>query len=105
MGDRFTAVAVYTGTATSNYVTGYTVTADYTGTVSRIALNNVRYVAVFEGTPLAPETPVPAEPEGMDRTFRWAYVLIPVGAVAAAGGGIGLALFLKHRNEGEEESE
>ena len=37
MGDRFTAVATYTGSATSSYVTGYTVTADYSGTVSRIA--------------------------------------------------------------------
>ena len=44
MGDRYTAVATYTGTATSSYVTGYNVTADYTGTVSRIALDRVRYV-------------------------------------------------------------
>ena len=50
LGDRFTAVATYTGTATSSYVTGYTVTADYAGTVSRIALNKTRYVAIFEGT-------------------------------------------------------
>ena len=28
----------------------------YTGTVSRIALNKVRYVAIFEGTPLEPKT-------------------------------------------------
>ncbi len=102
LGDRFTASALYTGTASSSYVTGYTVTADYTGTVSRIALNKVRYVAVFEGVPLAPEPVITTEP---DRTFRWAYVLIPVGAIAAAGGGIGLALLLKRRNECEEESE
>ena len=51
---RFTAVATYTGTATSSYVKGYTVTADYTGTVSRINLNKIRYVAIFEGTPLEP---------------------------------------------------
>src|SRR5699024_1108601 len=43
LGDRYTAVATYTGSATSSYVKGYTVTADYTGTVSRIALNQVRY--------------------------------------------------------------
>src|SRR5699024_101405 len=42
LGDRYTAVATYTGSATSSYVKGYTVTADYTGTVSRIALNQVR---------------------------------------------------------------
>ena len=43
VADRYTAVATYTGSATSSYVKGYTVTADYTGTVSRIALNRVRY--------------------------------------------------------------
>ena len=47
LGDRFTAVATYIGTATSSYVKGYTVTADYTGTVNRIALNKTRYVAIF----------------------------------------------------------
>ncbi len=52
MGDRYTAVATYTGTATSSYIKGYTVTAEYTGTVSRIALNKVRYVAIFEGMPI-----------------------------------------------------
>lgn len=31
---------------------GYTVTADYAGTVSRINLNKIRYVAIFEGTAL-----------------------------------------------------
>ena len=49
MGDRFTAVATYSGSATSSYVKGYTVTANYAGTVSRIALNKTRYVAIFEG--------------------------------------------------------
>ncbi len=57
IGDRYTAVATYTGSATSSYVKGYTVTADYTGTVSRIALNKTRYVAIFEGTAIAPLAP------------------------------------------------
>ena len=57
IGDRYTAVATYTGSATSSYVKGYTVTADYSGTVSRIALNKTRYVAIFEGTPIAPAEP------------------------------------------------
>ena len=58
---HFTAVTTYTGTATSSYVKGYTVTADYTGTVSRINLNKIRYVAIFKGTPLEPV--VSEEPE------------------------------------------
>ncbi|MFQ7857264.1 MAG: cell wall anchor protein [Flavonifractor plautii] len=47
---HFTAMASYSGSATSSYVKGYTVTADYAGTVSRINLNKIRYVAIFEGT-------------------------------------------------------
>ena len=64
VADRSTAIATYTGTATSSYITGYTVTAEYSGTVSRIALNKVRYVAIFEGVSLAPaiEEPEP-DPE------------------------------------------
>ncbi len=103
MGDRYTAVATYTGSATSSYVKGYTVTADYTGTVSRIALNKTRYVAIFEGTPLQPVEPVIDTPDITEKTsasaFHWAYVLIPLGIIAAAGGGIGIALFLKRRHE------
>ena len=54
---HFTAVASYSGTATSSYVKGYIVTADYTGTVSRINLNKTRYVAIYEGHALEPATP------------------------------------------------
>ena len=61
MGDRYTAVATYTGTATSSYIKGYTVTAEYTGTVSRIALNKVRYVAIFEGMPIFTDMPDPSD--------------------------------------------
>ena len=99
LGDRYTAMATYTGSATSSYIKGYTVSADYTGTVSRIALNKTRYVAIFEGTPLQPAEPLidPADTTGS--AFRWTYVMIPLGVIAAAGGGIGIALFLKRRNE------
>ena len=61
--NHFTAVASYSGTATNSYVKGYTITADYTGTVSRINLNKIRYVAIFEGTPLEPTVT-----EGADAT-------------------------------------
>ena len=107
MADRYTAIATYTGSATSSYVTGYVVTADYSGTVSRIALNKVRYVAIFEGTPLNPVEPEPtpeasADPDQSQTApiqFSWAYVLAPLGLVAAVGAGIGGALFLKKRRE------
>ena len=113
--DRYTAVATYTGTATSSYIKGYTVTADYSGTVSRINLNKVRYVAIFEGVSLAPAEPEPTPepspdvdaqaPEAPAFRFRWAYVLVPLGAVAAIGGGIGVALFIKKRGENDTDTE
>lgn len=112
VGDRFTAIATYTGSATSSYVKGYVVAAEYSGTVSRIALNKVRYVAIFEGTPLVPAEPNPTpepsadvqEPAAPVR-FHWGYVLVPLGVVAAIGGGIGAALFIKKRREGGYETE
>lgn len=98
LGDRYTAVATYTGSATSSYVKGYTVTADYTGTVSRIALNQVRYVAIFEGTPIQP---FPMSEEGTPLNFDWMVLLVPFGVVILVSACIGGALFLRHRRESE----
>ena len=103
VADRYTAVATYSGSATSSYVKGYTVTADYTGTVSRIALSRVRYVAIFEGTPIQPAEP--ANVPSAASAFRWSYVLIPLGIVAAAGAGVGGALLVKHRKENADEED
>ncbi|WP_300751562.1 cell wall anchor protein [uncultured Oscillibacter sp.] len=105
MGDRFTAVATYSGSATSSYVKGYTVTANYAGTVSRIALNKTRYVAIFEGDgPTVDIIPTEAD-SAPGFQFKWAYLLVPLGVIALAGGGMGTALFLKRRHEsGEEEA-
>lgn len=105
VGDRYTAVATYTGSATSSYVKGYTVIADYAGSVSRIALNKTRYVAIFEGTPLKPIEPEPTPDTQTPASFNWPLLLIPLGVIAVGGAGIGAALFLKHRKENEEETE
>jgi hypothetical protein len=94
MGDRFTAFATYTTTATSSYVKGYTVTADYVGTVSHIALDRVRYVAIYEGNVIYEEE----ETTETAFQFKWRYVLIPVGIIALLGGGITVAIVLKRRN-------
>ena len=114
LGDRYTAVATYSGTATSSYVTGYTVTAKYEGTVSKIALDRVRYVAIFEGTEIKPVVTLPeiedpgAVPDKAATdsgfSFSWGYILIPLGVVVLIGGGVGAALFLKKRHESGEES-
>ena len=89
------------------------VTAEYSGTVSRIALNKVRYVAIFEGTPLVPvepePTPEPTQEPGQEPTapiqFHWGYVLAPLGVITAIGGGIGAALYIKKRREDGYENE
>lgn len=99
-GGHFTATATYTGTASSSYVTGYTVTADYAGTVSRIALDRVRYVAIFEGAPLEPTLPMLEE--ALPRSaggFPWHYVALPAAGLLLVGGGVGTALWVKRRRE------
>lgn len=96
MGDRFTAVATYTGSATSSYVKGYTVTADYMGIVSHIALNRVRYVAVFSGTPMQPLITDTTKPAFQ---FQWKYLLVPGIALAVVGGGIAAAVLVKKKKE------
>ena len=103
IADRYTAVATYTGSTTNSYVKSYTVTADYSGTVSRIALNQIRYVAIYEGSPIFPIELEPAVTEPSDAmAFQWAYVLVPLGVIALIGGGIGVALLVKRRKESED---
>lgn len=99
-----TAIAAYTGSVTSSYIKGYTVTADYTGTVSRITLNRTRYVAIFEGKPIVPIVPEPsAGPDGQQSVvsfrFNWAAIMVPIGIVALAGIGIGAGIFYRRRKE------
>jgi len=83
IGDRFTAVVTYTGTASSKNVTGYTVTAQYSGEVEKIALDKVQYVAIFHGKPLVPviEEAVP-ETEANVAATDWRYIAIPAALLA-----------------------
>ncbi len=74
---RYTAVATYAGTAVSKYVTGYTVTVDYTGDVTRTSCDTVIYTAVFSSVDK------PAERDHVN----WLYLLIPAGVLALGGCG------------------
>lgn len=78
LGERYTAVVTYTGTASGSSVTGYTVTAQYSGTVEKSVPGDTEYVAVFHGTPVVPEK----------AAFDWRYAAVPAGlllALCAAG--------------------
>ena len=110
-------------------VDGYAVGERYTAvaTVSRIHLNRVRYIAIFEGVSLVPAEPEPTEApapteepaeewtvresethlptgeaEPAPMSFPWKILLIPMGLIAVSGVGIAVALTLKRRAEASE---
>ena len=95
MALRYTATATYTGTATSKYATGYVVTANYMGEVTRVSTDVITYTAVFssgepmpdaENTPAPTDTQQPTQESG-SFSFDWKWLLIPlgVGALGCAG--------------------
>ena len=100
IGNRFSAIVTYTGTASSRNVTGYTVTAQYRGDVEKIAMNKVQYVAVFHGTPLVVQE---AEVEEVP-TMDWCYLAIPGGLVLLCLAGF-IAAKIKNRKKGQNEDE
>ena len=100
IGDRFSAIVTYTGTASSRNVTGYTVTAQYSGEVKKVSLDKVQYVAVFHGTPLVvPEVEVEEAP-----TMDWRYLAIPGGLIFLCLAGF-TAAKIKNRKKGQNEDE
>lgn len=100
IGNRFSAIVTYTGTASSRNVTGYTVTAQYSGEVEKVSLDKVQYVAVFHGTPLVvPEVEVEEAP-----TMDWRYLAIPGGLILLCLAGF-IAAKIKNRKKGQNEEE
>jgi hypothetical protein len=53
--EYFTAVANYTATGTSTKVTGYTTTAEYAGSLTKLLQGRTFYTAYFLGTEIVPE--------------------------------------------------
>lgn len=59
---HYTATASYSGTSTNRYATGYTVTANYVGRVSKTGCDMITYTAIFGGTEIRPEPEPMPEP-------------------------------------------
>lgn len=76
----FSALATYTGTAWGSKADGYTVTAEYTGEVSRVAEGQVLYSIVYEE--VMPE----------DTSFPWRTIGLVVLAIGL-GAGVGVGIF------------
>lgn len=81
---RYTATATYGGTSSTQYATGYTVTANYVGEVARTDCKVVTYTAIFGSmeAPAKAEQPQ-AEESGEAGTARWPLAI-------GCAGGIGL---------------
>lgn len=82
---RYTAVATYTGTATSKYATGYVVTAEYQGEVTKTSCDTIIYTAVFTSHGETNSEAGKTEMREMDQRL----LLIPVGVFLAGAAGYG----------------
>jgi hypothetical protein len=58
IGNRYTAVATYSGTKTSSFVRGYKITAEYSGEICRTGVSVVRYTVIFSGAKIETSEPV-----------------------------------------------
>ncbi len=96
---RYTAVATYTGTATSKYATGYTVTAEYHGEITKTSCDTIVYTAVFTSAVAEPEI-VSTDEQEEGNSFNYALLLIPLGAVGlGAAGYFGRKGYLHYQNK------
>lgn len=98
IGNRFSAVVTYTGTASRRNVTGYTVTAQYSGEVKKVSLDKVQYVAVFHGTPIAPQE------VAKESVMDWRYLAIPGGLVLLCLVGF-ITAKIKNKRKGQNKDE
>lgn len=99
-GGFYNADATYTGTATSKYATGYTVTADYAGEVSRTTTDETIYTAAFSGSPIG-DAAASASESGAG--WKW-LLLLPVGAGAAGMVALVKSMMKKHQSKKEWEA-
>lgn len=95
-GGYYHATANYTGTATSRYVTGYTVTAPYSGEVTKVNNDTVTYTAIFGTTSVPAAEKSAKELSSPSAGVNWLPV-IPVVICLAGLAALGLYLSKKHK--------
>lgn len=103
-GGFYNAAATYTGTASSSYATGYTVTAEYSGEVFRTVGGTVTYTALFGGVPVQAggteqaevQTGTPAESGGL-----WWLLALPAAAALAGLAVLGRFLMKRYKSKKE----
>lgn len=95
-GGYYHATANYTGTTTSRYATGYTVTATYSGEVTKINNDTVIYTAIFGVTSVEGTEDPAGEPVTPIASMKWLPV-IPVVICLAGLAALGLYLSKKHK--------
>ena len=93
---RYNAVATYTGTAISKYATGYIVTAEYKGEITKTSCDTIIYTAVFSGVDAAKDP----EDAGNSWEVNWPLILIPLGVVGlGAAGYFGRKWYIHYLNK------
>lgn len=115
-GAYYNATATYSGTASGKYATGYIVTAEYKGEVTKTSCDTVIYTATFASqgkvetgpeptqAPIEQDQPEEQQPEdagGFD--LRW-LIILPVlaGMVGLAFGGRFIYKYVKSKKEWKE---
>lgn len=95
-GGYYHATASYTGTATSHYVTGYTVTATYSGEVTKVNNDAVIYTVIFGAASVEGAEDPAGEPVIPTAGMKWLPV-IPVAICLVGLATMGLYLSKKHK--------
>ena len=105
-GGYYNASATYSGTATGKYATGYHVTVEYKGEVTRTRSDSVIYTAVFASHGETHFQPDADETDGAELTegggVSKAVLLIPLAALlgGAGFGGWKLTKYYKNKKRG-----
>lgn len=87
----YSAVATYSGTASSTVATGYITTAEYTGTITASGVASIKYTVTYIGSAI--------EPEGQEFGLDSAPLMIGAALLLAAlAAGLLLFFFLFRKN-------